>query len=156
MGKVSFQGINALSLDAKGRLAIPSGYREQIAAVCGNALVLTLSPYDPCLWLYPVTEWEAIDVKLQQLSDFDKQSRRTKQMMRGYASSCVLDAQGRIRIPESLREFANLVKYITFLGQGNRFELWDADAWVGQRDEWRSDIGRGVGTASEALRDLAL
>ncbi|MGH8487369.1 MAG: division/cell wall cluster transcriptional repressor MraZ [Gammaproteobacteria bacterium] len=78
------------------------------------------------------------------------------QMMRSYASSCVLDAQGRIRIPEALREFANLVKYITFIGQGNRCELWDPDAWVAQRDEWRSDIGRGVGTASEALRDLAL
>jgi MraZ protein len=118
--------------------------------------VLTLNPLDRCLWLYPLPEWESIDAKLQDLSDFDTQSRRTKQMMRGYATDCELDGQGRILIPETLRQFAGLEKHLVMLGQGNKFELWDETAWNLQRDAWLEQVGQGSGDPSEPLRRLSL
>ena len=101
-----FRGFNKISIDTKGRLAIPSRYRSLILDQALNNLVITLNPLDRSLWLYPLPEWELIEDKLAALSDFDKQSRRTKQMMRGYANDCQLDAQGRILIPKELRGYA--------------------------------------------------
>jgi MraZ protein len=118
--------------------------------------MLTPNPLDRCLWLYPWTEWEVIDAKLQTLSDFDTQSRRTKQMMQGYAAECELDKQGRIRIPELLCEFAEIKKQVVLLGQGNKFEVWDEARWLQQRDEWLQQLGKQTGEASELLRSLAL
>jgi len=151
-----FRGIQPVCLDAKGRVGIPSRYRERLTSVCANALVLTLNPLDCCLWLYPLPEWEKIDEKLQELSDFDIQSRRTKQMMRGYATDCELDGQGRILIPEALRAFADIEKHIMFIGQGNKFELWDESAWNKNRDDWLDKVGKGLGDPSEPLRRLSL
>ena len=81
-----FRGFSKISIDSKGRLAIPSRYRALISDQALNNLVITLNPLDRSLWLYPLPEWELIEEKLAALSDFDKQSRRTKQMMRGYAN----------------------------------------------------------------------
>lgn len=151
-----FRGISTLSLDAKGRLAIPSRYRELLASLCNNRLVLTLSPRDPCLWLYPLPAWEAIDAKLEQLSDFDEQSRRTKQVMRGYAEDCELDSQGRIRIPDALRSFVGLEKRITLMGQGNKFALWDEGAWNQRFGRWLQQVSEDAGAPSEILVSLSL
>ncbi|MGH8564606.1 MAG: division/cell wall cluster transcriptional repressor MraZ [Gammaproteobacteria bacterium] len=150
-----FEGSTALSLDAKGRIAIPSTYRDVLVAAGEASLMLTVSPYDPCLWLYPESEWAVVKLKLLELSDFDKLSRRTKQMMRGHAIPCNPDGQGRIRIPDPLCEFAGLERQITFVGQGNRFEIWDGEAWVRERSEWQLEVKSGVGTASEMLKQLA-
>ncbi len=151
-----FRGFSTVSLDAKGRLAIPSRQRERIASACQGALVATLNPLDRCLWLYPLPEWELIEAKLQALSDFDRQSRRTKQMMRGYACDCELDGQGRILVPQTLREFAGLHKEVVLLGQGNKFEIWDAQRWAEQRDEWLQCLGGEDGESSQALGGLSL
>jgi MraZ protein len=151
-----FRGISLLNLDSKGRLAIPSRFRARLSASGIQSLVLTLNPLDRCLWLYPLPEWEIIDVKLAALSDFDRQSRRTKQMMRGYASDCEMDKLGRILLPRELREFARLDKGIVLLGQGNKLELWDAAAWNTQRDEWLAELDAPEGEAPEPLRSLSL
>lgn len=111
---------------------------------------------DRCLWLYPGTEWEIIDKKLQALSDFDRQSRRTKQMMLGYATECVMDTQGRIRIPTLVQEFAKLKKQIALIGQGNKFEIWDEKAWLQQRDAWLKGLDKDEADPSEPLRNLSL
>ncbi len=151
-----FRGFSALSLDVKGRLAVPRRYRSQLADLCDNALVVTLNPLDRCLWLYPLPEWEVIEAKLQGLSDFDRQSRRTKQIMRGYATDCELDKHGRILLPQKLREFAGFTKSIVFLGQGNKFEIWDEDYWNTQRDEWLLGVDDRSGESSQTLDGLAL
>ncbi len=150
------RGISTLNLDTKGRLAIPSRLREQLAALCENQMVLTLNLLDRCLWLYPLPQWEIIDAKLGALSDFDKQSRRTKQMMLGYATECACDSQGRILIPPVLREFAGLKNKITILGQRNKLEIWDDERWSQQRDELLDHLGKETGEPSELLRQLAL
>lgn len=150
------RGISTLNLDAKGRLAIPSRLREQLADMCENQMVLTLNPLDRCLWLYPLPQWDIIDAKLGALPDFDTQSRRTKQMMWGHATECACDSQGRILIPPVLRDFAGLKNKITVLGQRNKLEIWDDDAWRQKREEWLDHLGKETGKPSELLQQLAL
>lgn len=151
-----FKGCSTISLDAKGRLAVPARHRDQLSADASNALVLTLNPWDRCLWLYPTAEWELIEAKLQELSDFDRESRRTKQIIRGYAADCALDGQGRVLLPTELRTFALLEKRVVFLGQGNKFEIWDEDIWNGQRDEWLDGVNDRGGSGSNVLAALSL
>ncbi|MEM7026810.1 MAG: division/cell wall cluster transcriptional repressor MraZ [Pseudomonadota bacterium] len=151
-----FRGFNTVSLDTKGRMAVPSRYRELLSVQAENQLVITLNPLDRSLWLYPLPEWEVIEDKLATLSDFDKQSRRTKQMMRGYASDCQLDAQGRILIPKELRSYAELKKQSVILGQGNKFEIWNDKAWESQRDEWLQSVGDESLPTPDSLQELSL
>ena len=151
-----FRGFNTVSLDTKGRLAVPSRHRELLSVQAENQLVITLNPLDRSLWLYPLPEWEVIEDKLATLSDFDKQSRRTKQMMRGYASDCQLDAQGRILIPKELRAYAELKKQTVILGQGNKFEIWNDKAWESQRDEWLESVGDESQPTPDSLQELSL
>lgn len=151
-----FRGFSTLSVDSKGRLAVPSRYRDRLLSMADGCLVLTLNPLDRSLWLYPMSEWEVIESKLAALSDFDKQSRRAKQMMRGYATDCQMDGQGRILIPQELREYAGLEKQLVILGQGNKFELWDELAWNQQRDQWLKMVGDDSDEPSGTLKSLSL
>jgi MraZ protein len=151
-----FRGFNAVSVDSKGRLAIPSRYRDTLSAQSECCLVITLNPLDRSLWLYPLPEWELIETKLAALSDFDLQSRRTKQMMRGYASDCQLDNQGRILLPKELREYAGITHQAVILGQGNKFEMWDEESWNLQRDQWLQKIGDDNGESPDTLKSLSL
>ena len=121
-----------------------------------GCLVQTLSPLDRSLWLYPLTEWELIEEKLAVLSDFDKQSRRAKQMMRGYANDCQLDPHGRILVHAELRNYAKLDKQAIILGQGNKFEIWNRTNWDEQRDHWLSLVDNKEGTPTVALQSLSL
>ena len=151
-----FRGFSTVSIDSKGRLAVPSRFRERLLELAGGCLVQTLNPLDRCLWLYPLNEWELIEAKLAALSDFDRQSRRAKQMMRGYATDSQLDGQGRILIPQELRSYAALDKQAVILGQGNKFEVWDQASWEAQRDQWLAQVGDESGEPSEALKPLSL
>ena len=137
-------------------MAIPSRYRARLAEQTDGCLVLTLNPLDRSLWLYPLPEWELIETKLAELSDFDRQSRRAKQMMRGYACDCQPDGQGRILLPAELRDYASIDKQAVILGQGNKFELWDEASWNQQRDEWLQEVGNDNGQPSDTLKSLSL
>ena len=151
-----FRGFHTLSIDDKGRMAIPSRYRQRLATEADGCLVQTLNPLDRSLWLYPLNNWEQIETKLAALSEFDIRSRRTKQMMRGYAFDCQLDSQGRVLIPSELREYARLQKQIVILGQGNKFEVWDQSIWEQERDLWLSKVDDRDGEFSDALKPLSL
>lgn len=151
-----FRGFSAVSIDNKGRMAVPSRFRERLSLIAGGCLVQTLNPLDRALWLYPLSEWELIEAKLAELSDFDRQGRRTKQMMRGYATDCQLDAQGRILLPQELRDYAGIKREAVILGQGNKFEIWSEANWEAQRDEWLTQIGNEDGQTSAALESLSL
>ena len=152
-----YRGCSKISIDSKGRLAVPSRYRALILEQAQNNLVITLNPLDRSLYLYPLPEWEIIEDKLAALSDFDKQSRRTKQMMRGYANDCQLDSQGRILIPKELRGHAELSRQAIILGQGNKFEIWNEKTWETQRDDWLESVGdESTSSSSDSLRSLSL
>lgn len=151
-----FRGFHTVNIDDKGRMAVPSRYRHRLLADAEGNLVLTLNPLDRSLWLYPQNNWDQIEIKLAALSEFDKRSRRTKQMMRGYACDCQLDSQGRVLIPSELRDYARLQKQAVILGQGNKFEVWDQPSWEQQRDNWLSQVDTEDGEFSDALKSLSL
>ena len=150
-----FTGPNKISVDSKGRLAIPSCYREFILVQFENRLTITLSPFDRALWLYPRPEWDKIKSKLSALADSDKQSRRDKQMIRGYARDCEPDGQGRILIPRLLRDYAGLAGPAMIFGQDNKFEIWNEAAWDKEFAEWQQSIGDDSGSVPEALRSIS-
>lgn len=151
-----FIGLSNTSLDNKGRLVVPSRYRDSLRVQAENAVVLTLNPSERCLWLYPLPEWETISKKLATLSDFDSASSSTKRMMMGYATDCQLDGQSRILIPKELRTYADLRHSCVITGQGNKFEIWDADNWKQQHDEWLELVNEGDTEISESLKMLSL
>jgi len=122
-----FQGATELSLDAKGRLAVPTRHRDNLLAG-GSAVVLTAHP-DGCVLLYPRVAWEPIGAKVQSLSSFNDQARWWQRLLIGFAEEIELDAQGRILVSPALRRFANLQKNVMLVGQGSHFEIWDGQAW---------------------------
>ena len=133
-----FRGATKVTLDAKGRLAIPTRYRERITARCDGQLVATVDK-DYCLLIYPFPDWEDIEQKLVKLPSLNKQARRLQRLMVGYATEIDIDGHGRILLPRELREFAGLGRQAILLGQGNKFELWDEESWNAKRDAWLSD-----------------
>ena len=150
-----FRGVNALTLDSKGRMAIPTRYREQLARVCGGQMVLTVDR-DHCLLLYPQPEWEEIERKVMKLSSFNKQTRTLQRLLVGHATECELDGNGRILLSPPLREFAGLNKDVVLIGQGNKFEIWDEGAWNAQRAEWLEGEGEEGGKLPPDLESLSL
>jgi MraZ protein len=131
-----FRGVNSLNLDAKGRFAIPTRYRERLKDCCASQLVITVDPNDHCLLIYPVPEWQEIERKLMKLPTFNKAARRLQRLLVGHAIEVDMDGQGRVLLPPPLREFAQMNKHAVLIGQGNKFELWDEERWNEQRENW--------------------
>jgi len=125
-----FRGVTQLTLDAKGRLAVPAKHRDALAAD-GEPVVLTADP-SRCLLLYPRSAWEPIQEKLMSFSSFDERIRSLQRLIVGHADDVEIDAAGRILVPPALRQYARLDKHVMFVGQGNKFELWDEAAWAQQ------------------------
>ncbi|MDD6501912.1 MAG: division/cell wall cluster transcriptional repressor MraZ [Oscillospiraceae bacterium] len=109
------------SLDAKGRLFIPARMREEL----GDVFYLTISP-DKCLSAYSAEHWQELCDKVNAMP-FVKQ--RKMRPLFAHATRCELDAQGRVLIPQNLRDFAGLTKSVTVVGNNNHAEFWDSDAW---------------------------
>jgi MraZ protein len=151
-----FRGFSSVSIDAKGRMAVPARHRELLDARGVNTLILTLSPWDSCLWAYPLTAWDDIDDKLNALPAADAESRMAKRVVLGHATDCVLDAQGRVLVPQELRDLAGISRRAVVLGQGNKFEVWDEDAWGRRREEWLQTVAAGGNPSSTMLASLAL
>lgn len=150
-----FRGVNALSLDSKGRLAIPTRYRETLARGCSNQMVLTVDR-DHCLLLYPQPEWEEIERKLVKLPSFNKQARKLQRLLIGHATECELDGNGRILLAPPLRAFAGLNKEVVLIGQGNKFEIWDDGLWNVRRAEWLAEDGDDEGKLPPDMESLSL
>lgn len=138
-----FRGVNTLNLDAKGRLAIPTKYREGLMRQSEGRMVVTVNNSERCLWLYPLSEWEDIERKLVNLPSLDAMAQRLKRILIGHASDCELDGSGRVLLPAPLREFADLRKRVVMIGQGNKFEIWNDEFWNTRREEWLSQDVEG-------------
>jgi MraZ protein len=130
-----FRGANKLTLDAKGRMVMPTRYRERLQELCGGKLVITVDK-EQCLLIYPLPDWEEIERKLMRLPSLNAQARRLQRLMVGHATDTDLDAHGRLLLPPNLREFSLLKRDAMLIGQGMRFELWDEARWNERRDEW--------------------
>ncbi len=135
-----FRGITAVSLDVKGRLAMPARQRDCILEMDEKAqLVVTIDTQSPCLLLYPLAEWEVIERKLEALPSFNPVTRRLQRLLMGHASEVEMDTQGRILIPPLLRDYAKLDKRVMVVGQGQKFELWSDAVWEAEREIWLSE-----------------
>ena len=152
-----FRGVNALNLDSKGRLAIPTRYRDELLRAADSRLVITVNPVerDHCLLLYPLPEWEEIERKLVKLPSFNAPARRLQRLLIGHATEVELDGNGRILLPPPLREFAALDKNVVMIGQGNKFEIWSETNWNTRRSEWLNAT-EGEGELPDELGSLSL
>jgi MraZ protein len=131
-----FRGPHKVTLDAKGRLAMPARYRDQIIEEAEGRLVATVDLNDRCLLIYTSSAWEEIERKLMRLPTLDPNARRLQRLMIGHAMESELDSHGRLLISPKLREYAGIDKDAMLIGQGNRFELWDEAHWEAQREIW--------------------
>lgn len=133
-----FRGRTVLSLDSKGRMAMPAKYRDRLSEICAGQLIVTIDR-SSCLLVYPQPVWEEVEEKLIQLSSTNMQARNLKRFLLGHAEECEMDGQGRILISAPLREFAFLEKRVTLIGQGHKFELWNQERFDQATEDWRKE-----------------
>lgn len=150
-----FRGVNPINLDTKGRMAIPTRYRERIAASCAGEMVATIDTEDRCLLLYTLPEWEVIQEKIQALPSYDKSARRIQRLLIGYATDLEMDGNGRLLLPAPLRDHAGLEKKVVLLGQGKKFEIWSESVWLETRDAYLQEAD-GNGAMPDGLQTLSL
>ena len=149
-----FFGETAINLDAKGRLAIPSRYRDAIQNLCQGRMVLTYSAFDSgALWLYPENEWERVRDEVTGLSTFNQAHRSLQRKLVGSATPVEPDNTGRIQLPLTLRQVTGLEKRVVMMGMGNRFEIWNETILNQKRAEEECSLGEA---ASEEMSRLVL
>jgi MraZ protein len=136
-----FRGVQHINMDAKGRLAMPARQREPLMSRCEGQIVVTIDTQTACLVIYPLPEWERIEQDIQSLPSLKPAVRRFQRLVLGYATDLELDSNGRILLPQSLREYARLDKKLVLVGQGNKLELWSEALWLAERDQALEDSG---------------
>lgn len=146
MEKTPFRGGPVLTLDQKGRITVPSRWREQLLATVGARLVVTKNA-DGCLSLFPPPVWEQVERVVLDLPAEDDAWRR---LITGNAEEVEIDNASRVLLPPELRRWAGLEKDVKFMGVGTHFELWDLARYEVHEAQ---AIARGK---PEALRHLKL
>ena len=132
---IMFRGLNKISFDTKGRISIPTKYREELLRISKKKLICTID-LDYCLLLYPLPSWLKIEQQIMKLPTLNTTSRKLQRLLVGHATDIEMDKSGRLLIPYELREFSMIKKEAMLIGQGNRFELWDYLRWTKLREKW--------------------
>ena len=128
-----FQGETAITVDDKGRLAVPTAYRDLVARECGNRLVITYNPFEAgSLYLYPQSVWEKVRDQVNALPRIRQDSRLLQRKLVGAAAFVEPDGNGRISLPASQRAATGIDRKAVLLGMGDKFELWGEQAHHGQ------------------------
>ncbi len=151
-----FRGATLVNLDSKGRLAVPTRYRDLLIGESQGQMVCTIDLHQPCLLLYTLPEWEIIEKKLARLSSMNPLERRVQRLLLGHASECQMDNAGRLLLANTLRQHAKLTKEVMLVGQFNKFELWDETTWYQQVREDIDAEQSGSEGLSDRLQDLSL
>jgi len=124
-----FQGETPVTLDDKGRMAVPTAYRELVASACANRLVFTYNPFEHgCLWLFPHAEWEKVRDQVNALSGVKRVHRDLQLKLVGAAALVEPDCNARVLVPASQRSAAGIEKRAILLGMNAKFELWSEQA----------------------------
>lgn len=150
-----FRGPTKVTLDSKGRLAIPSRYRDLIVERCEGHLVVTVDKSN-CLLLYLQPDWEELERQLNALPSLHEAARELQRNMVGGASDVDLDAAGRILVSREHREFAGLDKQVMLVGLGHKFEIWDHDRWQQRQGAWLKSKDPDFSDLPPELRTLSL
>jgi MraZ protein len=146
-----FRGQYTHSIDAKGRLSLPSRFRDLIAADGHQRVVVMESPFDPCLRIYPLAAWERFEAQLAKTSAFEAKSMRFRRMISS-ATDCEIDGTGRVLIPAQMRERARLEKEVFCVGMIEFIELWTKS---GFEDAVKTDA-TGLDEVRASLEQLGL
>ena len=147
------RGVNNVTVDAKGRVGIPSRYRQELNELCNGNLTVTANIGNKSILIYPKLHWPQVEEQLQQLPSTDI-NRYMQRMMLSHATECELDNNGRILLPLSLRKDMRIKKSCVLLGLSNKFELWDQKIWDDYRDQKMKEIE--TEGADSVLKDLYL
>ena len=135
-----FKGRFEHTIDSKGRLSIPSKFREVLTERYDTRLVITT--FDGCLIAYPHGEWKVLEERIAGLPEFKKDTRTFLRFFYSSAADCPIDKPGRILIPQALRDFAKLEKEVILVGAFKQFEIWSKALWdAAEASASREDIG---------------
>ena len=126
-----FQGASFLALDTKGRLSVPTRYREVLSATANSQITITKHPHG-CLMIFPRNEWEKFR---ERIASLPMQAQWCKRIFLGNAMDVDIDATGRVLVSPELRAVSSISKDTVLLGMGNYFELWDAATYTAQEAE---------------------
>lgn len=130
-----FMGEYNHNIDAKGRLIVPAKFREAL----GDEFVVTKG-LDGCLFVYSNSEWNAFEEKLRTLPLTNKNARQFTRFFLAGAAACEVDKQGRILLPQVLREFAKLEKDVVLVGVASRIEIWSKEVWEESVNTYDTDM----------------
>jgi MraZ protein len=143
-----------VALDAKGRLAIPARYRDLITQRSQGKMVITMQHHGQSLMLYPEVDFEEVARNVSKLSDFNPTEANMKYLIIGHASYLEVDSSGRVLVPQLLRDLVGIDKKVALVGQSNKLELWNEDAWLAkQKTLYTTDYAEGI---SERLKGFSL
>lgn len=145
-----FRGRFEHAIDSKGRLSVPSKFREILSANYDERLIIT--NFDGCLWAYPAPEWQKIEDKVSSLPQFRDVVISLQRVFISAAVEAPIDASGRILLPPVLREYANIVKDVVLVGMTNRIEIWSKEKWVSAFDTAQKQLE----VMKDKLADLGL
>jgi len=145
-----FRGRYEHTIDSKGRLSIPSRFREILLANYDERLILT--NFDNCLWAYPVREWKVVEEKVASLPQFKPEVKALQRFFISAASECPLDPNGRMIVPPTLRRYAGLVEEVVLVGMTRRIEIWSKEKWQKVFEQAEKDL-TAIG---DKLADLGL
>lgn len=132
------RGSSFHNLDAKGRVVIPSRFRDIIKSGGGDGVMLTRM--DSSLFAYTFEEWQLIEAKVLSIAKKSENMRRFRRIFIGGASECMCDKQGRILIPPALRQYAGLEKEIVLVGVLDHFEIWSRENWDKENMQLEEDL----------------
>ncbi len=135
-----FMGEYNHTIDAKGRLIVPAKFRE----ILGDNFIVTKG-LDGCLFVYPNDEWTRFEEKLKSLPLTNKNARQFTRFFLAGAAACEVDKQGRILLPQVLREFASLEKDVVLVGVASRIEIWSRERWDESMNTYDGDMDEVAG-----------
>ena len=151
-----FRGSNSATLDGKGRMALPTRTRETLSRLSENKVVVTIDMREPCLLLYPLSDWEVVQGKLESLSNINPQARLLQRLLIGHATDLQLDGAGRLLLPSMLRDFAQLEKKLVLVGQGNKIEIWSEQNWHQRMGEWVEEGANALAENADMFDGLSV
>lgn len=134
-----FRGIANVSLDQRGRFAMPSRHRASIVERCQGRLVITIEPTSTCLLIYPAPDYQDLEERLTALNNTQQATRMLQRKIIGFATEVELDGNGRVLVPGELREYAAVEKRAVLLGQMHRLELWSPEELRKTMSEWQGE-----------------
>jgi MraZ protein len=150
-----FRGVQHINMDAKGRFAMPSRQREPLLSQCEGQMVVTIDTQSACLVLYPLPEWDRIEAQIKSLPTLKPAVKRFQRLVLGYATDLQLDGNGRVLLPQPLRDHAQLDKKLVLVGQGDKLELWSESLWMAETEQALADAS-GDAELPEELMSLTL